>query len=101
MLGWDYQHVYPMGDDRYLWLFQDAFLDHSGTVSNLGKARFVHNAALMQTGNCFTLLHRGTTNKPEPFEVGDGTGRRAARSGTGRWAARPDRASSGCSGSRW
>ena len=74
VLGWDYQHVYPMGDNRYLWLFQDAFVDHSGTVSTLGKARFVHNAALMQTGNCFTLLHRGTPNKPEPFEVGDGSG---------------------------
>jgi hypothetical protein len=73
-LGWDYQHVYAMGDNRYLWLFQDTFLDHSGVVSNLGNARFVHNAAMLQTGKCFTLLHRGTPAKPEPFEIGDGTG---------------------------
>ena len=27
VLGWDYQHVYPLGGDRYLWLFQDTFID--------------------------------------------------------------------------
>jgi len=73
LLGWDYQHVYAMGDNRYLWLFQDAFIDYSGTVSNLGKARFVHNAAMMQDGLCFTLMYRGSTTSPEPFEPGDGT----------------------------
>ncbi len=73
VLGWDYQHVYPLGDDRYLWLFQDAFLDHSGTRTTLGTARFVHNAAMVQDGTCFTLMHRGTAPKPGPFEVGDGT----------------------------
>ncbi|MEZ5298708.1 MAG: hypothetical protein R2697_21230 [Ilumatobacteraceae bacterium] len=72
VLGWDYQHVYPLGGDRYLWLFQDTFIDHSGTVNSLAKSRFVHNAALVQDGKCFRLLHRGTTTKPEPFEIGDG-----------------------------
>jgi hypothetical protein len=72
VLGWDYQHVYALGGDRYLWLFQDAFVDHTGAVSNLGNARFVHNAALLQTGKCFTLLHRGTAAKPAPFEDGNG-----------------------------
>jgi hypothetical protein len=72
VLGWDYQHVYPLGGDRYLWLFQDAFLDHTGVVTTFDKARFVHNAALVQEGSCFRLLHRGTTAKPEPFEIGDG-----------------------------
>ncbi len=70
--GWDYQHVYPLGGDRYLWLFQDAFMDHTGTVSSLAQSRFVHNAAMIQDGTCFRLLHRGTTNKPQPFEIGDG-----------------------------
>lgn len=74
LIGWDYQHVYPLGGDRYLWLFQDAFVDHGGTAGSLGSSRFVHNAALLQTGRCFQLLHRGTTAKPEPFEIGDGTG---------------------------
>jgi hypothetical protein len=75
VIGWDYQHVYPLGGDRYLWLFQDTFVDHAGVVGNLGQARFVHNAALVQQGRCFTLLHRGTTNKPAPFEEGDGSGK--------------------------
>jgi len=73
VLGWDYQHVYPLGDDRYLWLFQDAFLDHSGTKVTLDSARFIHNAAMLQDGSCFTLLHRGTAERPLPFEVGDGS----------------------------
>ena len=73
VLGWDYQHVYPLGGDRYLWLFQDTFIDHSNTASTLGKASFAHNTALVQDGNCFRLLHRGTTSKPAPFELGTGT----------------------------
>lgn len=75
VIGWDYQHVYPLGGDRYLWLFQDVFLDHTGTVGRLDRARFVHNAALLQTGRCFTLLHGGSPATPAPFEVGDGTAR--------------------------
>lgn len=73
VLGWDYQHVYPLGGNRSLWLFQDTFIDHSNTASTLGKASFAHNAALVQEGNCFRLLHRGTTAKPAPFELGTGT----------------------------
>jgi len=74
LLGWDYQHVYGLGGDRYLWLFQDAFIDHTGAVDSLGRSRFAHNAALLQTGRCFQLLHGGTASRPEPFEAGDGTG---------------------------
>ena len=74
VIGWDYQHVYPLGGDRYLWLFQDAFVDHSGTAATLDRASFVHNAALLQQGSCFTLLHRGSTSRPAPFEAGAGGG---------------------------
>ncbi len=74
VLGWDYQHVYPLGGDRYLWLFQDAFLDRSGAATGLGGAAFVHNAAMVQTGTCFSLQHGGSPEMPMPFEVGDGTG---------------------------
>ncbi len=73
VLGWDYQHVYRLGGDRYLWIFQDAFVDHSGTVDTLGSARFVHNAALVQQGACFQLLHGGSADRPDAFEVGDGS----------------------------
>jgi hypothetical protein len=74
VLGWDYQHVYPLGGDRYLWLFQDVFIDRTGTSTSLGNASFVHNAALVQSGNCFSLQHGGTPTVPLPFEAGDGTG---------------------------
>ena len=73
VLGWDYQHVYPLGGDRYLWLFQDVFLDHSGAKSTLGAARFIHNGAMVQDGRCFSLLHRGSPERPDSFEVGDGS----------------------------
>ncbi len=73
VLGWDYQHVYPLGGNRHLWLFQDTFIDHSNTAATLGAASFVHNSALIQEGNCFRLLHRGSTTRPTPFELGSGT----------------------------
>ena len=73
VLGWDYQHVYPLGGERYLWLFQDVFLDHSGTKTTLGSSRFVHNGAMIQDGACFTLVHSGTAERPSPFENGDGS----------------------------
>jgi hypothetical protein len=72
VLGWDYQHVYPLGPDRWLWLFQDAFIDHPGLATSLDGVGFAHNAALLQTGTCFTLLHRGTAAQPSSFEPGDG-----------------------------
>ncbi len=72
LMGTDYQHVYPLGDGRSLWLFQDAFLDHSGAAERLGQARFAHNVALVQDGACFTLFHRGTTAVPASFESGTG-----------------------------
>jgi hypothetical protein len=73
VIGWDYQHVYPLGGDRYLWLFQDAFVDHSGGAVTLGQSAFAHNVALLQEDGCFRLLHRGSTARPEPFETGTGS----------------------------
>ena len=61
VLGHDYQHVYDLGGDRRLWLFQDTFVDQGGTATRLDRAAFVHNAAMLQEGSCFTLLHRGTS----------------------------------------
>jgi hypothetical protein len=72
VLGWDYQHVYPLGGDRWLWLFQDSFIDHPGRATTLDGVGFAHNAALVQTGRCFTLLHRGTVARPSSFEPGAG-----------------------------
>ena len=47
------------GGNRWLWLFQDAFIDHPGQATNLDGVGFAHNAALVQPGTCFTL-HRGS-----------------------------------------
>ncbi|MCU1392619.1 MAG: hypothetical protein JWM34_1047 [Ilumatobacteraceae bacterium] len=72
VIGHDYQHVYPLGGDRYLWLFQDTFVDYSGTATNLSQATFDHNTAMVQDGACFTLYHRGSISKPTSFEQGTG-----------------------------
>ena len=72
VIGHDYQHVYDLGGDRRLWLFQDAFLDHGGTATRLDRATFAHNTALLQEGSCFTLLHRGSSAAPTSFEPGTG-----------------------------
>jgi hypothetical protein len=72
VLGHDYQHVYPLGGDRYLWLFQDTFIDQSGTADVLGEADFTHNSAMVQTGDCFTLYQRGSLSSPVSFEPGTG-----------------------------
>jgi hypothetical protein len=44
--GADYQRAVRLPDDRVLWTFQDAFVGSS----------MVHNAALVQSGRCFTRL---------------------------------------------
>ncbi len=72
VLGHDYQHVYPLGGDRHLWLFQDTFLDQPGLADELDEAAFAHNAAFVQTGRCFTLYHRGSATAPTSFEPGTG-----------------------------
>jgi hypothetical protein len=72
VLGWDYQHVYPLGGDRYLWLFQDAFIDYSGLATTLNNVGFAQNAAMLQTGRCFTVFYRGSTTRPSSFEPGAG-----------------------------
>ncbi len=73
VIGWDYQHVYPLGGERFLWLFQDAFIDHSGGATTLAQASFAHNVALVQDGGCFRLLHGGSVAAPAPFEPGTGS----------------------------
>ena len=61
LAGADYPHAVALPDGRTLWLFQDAFV---GTDALLGDDRFAHNAALVQTGDCFEML---------PANGGDGT----------------------------
>jgi hypothetical protein len=75
VIGHDYQHVYPLGDGRYLWLFQDTFIDQPGVADRLDEASFVHNAAMVQDDDCFTLFHRGSPESPDSFEPGTGESR--------------------------
>ncbi|MDQ3176527.1 MAG: Ig-like domain-containing protein [Actinomycetota bacterium] len=72
VIGHDYQHVYPLGDGRSLWIFQDTFVDHPGVAGSFDRSRFSHNTAMLQDGDCFTLLHRGTAGEPASFEQGTG-----------------------------
>ena len=72
VLGHDYQHVYPLGGDRHLWLFQDTFIDHTGRATSFDQTSFAHNTAMVQRGRCFTSLHRGTATAPTSFEPGTG-----------------------------
>ena len=72
LLGADYQHVVALGNGKYVWFFQDAFIDPGGSATRLDQAHFAHNVALLQDGACFTLLHRGTAASPKSFESGNG-----------------------------
>jgi hypothetical protein len=72
VIGVDYQHVYALGGGRYLWLFQDTFVDYSGAATRLDQATFMHNSAMLQDGACFTLYHRGALDSPASFEQGSG-----------------------------
>ena len=61
-VGLDALRAYPLPDGRTLWLFQDAYFSPAGApMGTLGAARFAHNAALVQTGNCFHALHGPST----------------------------------------
>lgn len=62
--GSDYARALPLGDDRVLWTFQDVFL---GSDDDLRDDRFVHNAALLQEGRCFRVVHGGTASRPSSW----------------------------------
>jgi hypothetical protein len=64
MVGMDYAHAHALPDGRVLWVFQDVFL---GNVKTLDKAKFVHNAALVQLGSCVRLLRSGSSSDPRSW----------------------------------
>jgi hypothetical protein len=66
--GADYQRVITLPDGRRLWLFQDVSLRLPS-----GRAKLVHNAALVQSGGCFTLLRSGTAAAPQPWIAASST----------------------------
>ena len=66
VLGHDYQHVYDLGGDRRLWLFQDTFVDQGGTATRLDRAAFVHNTAMLQEGRAsrYSIAERRPRRHP-------------------------------------
>jgi hypothetical protein len=58
IIGADYQRAYPLPDGRTFWMFQDVL------VRSRAGSTFVHNAGLIQTGNCFALLQSGNYASP-------------------------------------
>jgi hypothetical protein len=69
LAGADYQRAFPLADGRVLWLFQDAF------IRGRNGATFTHNAGLVQSGRCFTLLQSGTYASPGEYLFADMTQR--------------------------
>jgi ATP-dependent helicase HrpB len=67
-MGADYQRPFALPDGRVLWLFQDAFVR-----GRFGQATMVHNAGLVQTGACFTVLQTGNYANPGDYLFADQT----------------------------
>jgi hypothetical protein len=70
ILGLDNPHVIELGRDRYLWLFNDTFVDFTGQASSLVDAKRLNNAALLQEDGCFHLVRRGSKSVAKSFEPG-------------------------------
>ena len=68
LVGADYQRALELPDGRVFWTFQDAYID-----DGVGGLTLLHNAAMIQTGSCFELLHGGTEGSPEPWVGADTT----------------------------
>ncbi len=60
-VGADYQRSFALPDGRVLWFFQDVL------IRTRTGMRFTHNAALVQTGNCFEALHTGNFAQPRDY----------------------------------
>lgn len=69
LLAADYQRALRLPDGRVLWTFQDATIRIEPPPDNplLPNERLVHNAAMIQTGTCFELLHDGPDDDPESW----------------------------------
>ena len=72
--AFDSPTVLQLPDGRALWLLQDAFIaPSSAPVASLRPpTMFAHNAAFVQEGDCFTVLHGPTTPGPH-CSVADGS----------------------------
>ncbi len=67
IIGADYQRASPLPDGRTLWMFQDVL------VRSRAGSTFLHNAGLIQTGNCFALLQSGNYAAPGNYVLHNAT----------------------------
>ena len=100
VIGDDYQHVYPLGGGRYLWLFQDTFIDHSRhrRPARPGR-RSSTTRRWCRTAPASRCYHRGIDRRTGVVRAGH---RRARRCRTWFWpmGGELSAASCTCSGSR-
>ncbi len=68
VVGADYQRAFALPDGRVLWTFQDAAIRVGPN-----EIVIVHNIAVLQDGNCFTVLYGGTRSAPRPMFFADRT----------------------------
>jgi hypothetical protein len=70
--GFDNAHVLPISGDRYLWLFNDSFVDYGAVPADehIHDGTYLHNVALVQDATCFQFGHRGSVEQPGVFEGG-------------------------------
>ena len=96
VIGHDYQHVYPLGGDRWLWLFQDTFVDYGGTATASTRRRSCTTRRWCSTARasrCSTAARRGPRRRSSRAPASG-----ALASGSGRWAARPRQRAAGVLG---
>jgi hypothetical protein len=72
VLGLDNPHVIDLGGRRYLWLFNDTWVDFTNRAASLLDATYLPNAAVLQEHDCFRLVRRGSKIAPSSFEHGTG-----------------------------
>ena len=63
----DIAQPYPLPDGRVLWVLNDSYVRPGGAGPIDRSSAFLHNAAIVQTGNCFEAVtdrHPGSTLAP-------------------------------------
>ena len=68
VVGADYQRTTPLPNGRVLWTFQDAEVRRPN-----GSTILVHNIAMVQNANCFSVLIGGTAADPRPWLFSEST----------------------------
>jgi hypothetical protein len=70
ILGLDNPRVIDLGHGRRLWMFQDAFLDYTGTARTLvaEEADYLNSVGIVEQDGCFEVVHQGDQETPRSFQ---------------------------------